>query len=126
VFTVTVRESPIAALTSALSVKRSGRRIPLRLTGLDRPALCLPDVEAAIQHRRPIEAERAQHPPDAGRPHHRPDAVQHHLALVAQPVPTEGAIGRAVVAAQISPPEPSREGVGRDQGVGIAQPDYPP
>jgi hypothetical protein len=125
VFTVTVRESPIAALTSALSVKRSGRRIPLRLTGLDRPALCLPDVEAAIQHRRPIEAERAQHPPDAGRPHHRADAVQHHLALAAQPVPAEGQRSCRRSRAD-QPAEPSREGVGRDQGVGIAQPDYPP
>src|SRR6185503_17207954 len=65
--------------------------IALRLTRLDGAALGLPSVEAAVQHRRPVEAERAEHPPDPGGPHHGADAVEHDAGAVPEAVSAEGA-----------------------------------
>src|SRR5262249_7126402 len=46
------------------------------------PVLCLPLVEAAIEHGGIIEAYGAQHPPQPGRPGRRGMAVEHHEGAV--------------------------------------------
>src|SRR3984893_17013062 len=48
-----------------------------RGTGLGRPALAAPFLPAAVEHRRVVEAEDAQHPPDPRRPPRIGGAVKH-------------------------------------------------
>ena len=75
---------------SGLRFRGEGRRrISLCRPGLDRAALGLPFVEAAVQHRRLFEAERFQHPPEPRRPHCGADRVQHDQAVGADPVAAE-------------------------------------
>src|SRR5438270_4547281 len=53
------------------------RRTGFRGTGLHRPAFAAPFLPAAVEHRRVVEAEDAQHPPDPSRPPRIASAVQH-------------------------------------------------
>ena len=65
------------------------RRIALGRPALQRPRLGAPFVEAAVEHRGVVEAERSQHPPEPRRPHHGADAVEHDARAVAEAVAAE-------------------------------------
>src|SRR5437868_7783514 len=68
------------------------RRIAFRGAGLERAALGLPFVEAAVEHGRVLKAQRLKHPPESGRPHGRADRIQNHTAARSNAVPAEGGL----------------------------------
>ena len=65
------------------------RRVLARCGGYGAP-LRLPLLPAAIEHRRTLESEGAQHPPDPGRPHDAAGRVEHDAGFVADAEPAHG------------------------------------